>query len=202
MPGLILETSTSQSCLILAHKKEVHQTFFLEGGQKLAQQLFEILPAVLKEAGDLDYIACGVGPGSFTGIRIAATIAQSFCYAKGLPLFGFSSLMAFIPAETGPFYSAISAKSFGLHLLKGEKSKNGTSFAEQPILSSWEEAPSLLQNTLLVSPDAESIQQKLHRPCIAISPDPDHLAGFTYQKFLEGAFSLQPTLDLLYLRTP
>jgi tRNA threonylcarbamoyladenosine biosynthesis protein TsaB len=43
-------------------------------------------------AGELARIVCGAGPGSFTSLRIAASIAKGIAMATGVPLFAVSSL--------------------------------------------------------------------------------------------------------------
>jgi len=43
---------------------------------------------------DLEAVVVGAGPGSFTGVRIAAALAKGLCYARDLPLYAFSSLRA------------------------------------------------------------------------------------------------------------
>lgn len=59
----------------------------------------QLLPAVdeaLKQAnltiGDIDRIAVANGPGSYTGLRIAVTVAKSLAWAQGKELVGVSSL--------------------------------------------------------------------------------------------------------------
>jgi tRNA threonylcarbamoyladenosine biosynthesis protein TsaB len=60
-----------------------------------------LLPAVdwaLRTAGvrpgDLAGVVVGAGPGSFTGVRVAAATAKGIVHALGVPLFAFSSLLA------------------------------------------------------------------------------------------------------------
>src|SRR5918912_3862706 len=59
-----------------------------------------LLPAVdgaLRAAGvvptSLHRVVCGAGPGSFTSLRIAASIAKGIAVGCGLPLLAVSSLM-------------------------------------------------------------------------------------------------------------
>ncbi|HEX6039042.1 tRNA (adenosine(37)-N6)-threonylcarbamoyltransferase complex dimerization subunit type 1 TsaB, partial [Longimicrobium sp.] len=65
-----------------------------------------LLPAVdgaLRAAGlapaDLSAVVAGGGPGSFTGLRIAAATAKGVVRALGVPLFAYSGLMGFAAAH-------------------------------------------------------------------------------------------------------
>lgn len=61
------------------------------------------IEALLAQAGlrldELDRIAVGLGPGSFTGVRIAVAFAKSLSYGSGVPLVGVSSYDALEPGD-------------------------------------------------------------------------------------------------------
>ena len=54
----------------------------------------EILAEAEWTLQQLDGIAFGSGPGSFTGLRIACGVAQGLAYALDLPVVGISTLEA------------------------------------------------------------------------------------------------------------
>lgn len=61
---------------------------------------------------DLNRIICGEGPGSFTSLRIAASLAKGFAHSLGIPLFSVSSLLllaAGAPVNVRPVVAAINA---------------------------------------------------------------------------------------------
>ncbi|MEB2323652.1 MAG: tRNA (adenosine(37)-N6)-threonylcarbamoyltransferase complex dimerization subunit type 1 TsaB, partial [Sorangiineae bacterium] len=80
-----------------------------EGGVRLAEASHEVrsahaelmLPLIarlLAEAGwargSLDRLAVGVGPGSFTGVRVGIALAQGIALGLGVPVVGVPSLAA------------------------------------------------------------------------------------------------------------
>ena len=61
------------------------------------ERLMPAIAGMLHEAGEappsLDGIACGAGPGSFTSLRIAASIAKGMAVSLERPLYAVSSLL-------------------------------------------------------------------------------------------------------------
>lgn len=70
------------------------------------RQAHELLPRLLEligEAGlalaDCRAIAVGLGPGSFTGLRVGMSVAKGIAFSLGVPIVGIPSLQAWLAAE-------------------------------------------------------------------------------------------------------
>ncbi|WP_434756720.1 tRNA (adenosine(37)-N6)-threonylcarbamoyltransferase complex dimerization subunit type 1 TsaB [Paenibacillus amylolyticus] len=68
----------------------------------------QLLAASSTEPGQLDGIAVGIGPGSYTGIRIAVTASKTLAWAWDIPVAGVSSLQAL---AWGGWHSGLAAKA-------------------------------------------------------------------------------------------
>ena len=97
------ETSTDWCSIALWIDGEI-AALERRAGHRHTELALPMLERLLANSGTavaaLDAIAYGAGPGSFTGLRIACGIAQGLAMARGLPVFGVSTLEA-IAEESG-----------------------------------------------------------------------------------------------------
>jgi tRNA threonylcarbamoyladenosine biosynthesis protein TsaB len=145
---LALDTSMgacSAAVLCTDGKRGLHARY-AEMARGHAEALMPMVPEVMAEAGiafsDLDLIAATVGPGSFTGVRIAIAAARGMALVMRARLFGTDSLTVMARAALmrgavprGPFAVAADARRgmlyFGL----------------------YDDAASKLDGPLLIAPD-------------------------------------------------
>ena len=86
---LCIETSSAHCSLALAVEDQVFYRHE-ELQRRHNEEVLPLLDTLYQEAGVLpratDLIGFGAGPGSFTGVRIAASVAQGIAMASGCPV--------------------------------------------------------------------------------------------------------------------
>ncbi|MDZ4203151.1 MAG: tRNA (adenosine(37)-N6)-threonylcarbamoyltransferase complex dimerization subunit type 1 TsaB [Gallionella sp.] len=101
MKILALETST-EYCSVALWQDGIVTGLCERVGQKHSELLMGMLDALLVEAGirvaQVDGLAFGKGPGSFTGVRIACGVTQGLALGAGLPVIGVCTLEALAQA--------------------------------------------------------------------------------------------------------
>lgn len=94
---LIIDTATEACSVALEVNEQVFNRFEI-CPQQHSQRILPMIDEVLKEANvtlqDLDYLAFGRGPGSFTGVRIATGVLQGLALGTGHKVLGISTLAA------------------------------------------------------------------------------------------------------------
>ena len=97
MKLLAIDTSTDVMSLAVQHGDAVF-AHSAAGGARTSAELIPAILALLKEAGlvlpELDAIAFGRGPGSFTGLRTACAVAQGLAFGAGLRVLPIDTLAA------------------------------------------------------------------------------------------------------------
>jgi tRNA threonylcarbamoyladenosine biosynthesis protein TsaB len=134
---LAVDTSTSLGTIALVDGPELRAELALNVSATHNQRLLPGIHRLLTDLGwpleDLDGLAIGLGPGSFTGLRIGMSLMKGLAFATGKPLAGVPTLdalaanVAFAPwtvcpvmdARKGEVYTALyrGGEGYGLERL-------------------------------------------------------------------------------------
>jgi tRNA threonylcarbamoyladenosine biosynthesis protein TsaB len=101
MKMLAIETSSSLCSVALLNDDHVttcDKTLPLQQAHNILPMIHDLMNSVKVHLKQLDAVAFGCGPGSFTGIRIAASVAQGLGFALYIPIISVSSLAALAQA--------------------------------------------------------------------------------------------------------
>ena len=167
-------------------------------GERLsrAQTLLEDVDALLRQGGahprDLDALAVGVGPGSFTGVRIGLAAARGLGLALDLPAAGVSTLRALAAGapEAVPVIDARRQEVFAL-------------VADEPVALVPSELP-VESGAVYVGNGARRYRALLEERGGVVPPDDDERHRPRARFHAELAGELRPVDEILplYLRVP
>ncbi|MBO5900947.1 MAG: tRNA (adenosine(37)-N6)-threonylcarbamoyltransferase complex dimerization subunit type 1 TsaB [Alistipes sp.] len=108
---LSIETGTDICSVALANDGELMALRESDEGRDHAKKVALFVNELLRETGvqpsDIDAIAVGKGPGSYTGLRIGVSFAKGMCYALNIPLIAIGSLDALAEVAREDFEAGI-----------------------------------------------------------------------------------------------
>jgi tRNA threonylcarbamoyladenosine biosynthesis protein TsaB len=187
---LAFDTATSAATSALVEDGEV-----LGERVSRAQTLLEDVDALLRQAGahpsDLDLLAVGLGPGSFTGVRIGLAVARGLALSLDLAGAGVSTLDALAAGAPGALPVIDAKRSEVFALLDGE-----------PRVLAPDDLP--LGDGVCVGDGALRYRPLLEERGALVPPDDDerHLPRARFHAALAAESSPVDELEPLYLRVP
>lgn len=114
MKVLGIDTSTRTTAIGLIEDDEVLAEYNLRGLVSHSESVTDMIEEIFKKfefsLDDIDLIAVGVGPGSFTGLRIGITIAKVLAFSLDKDLIGVSSLVANGMSDYGKVAAIVDAR--------------------------------------------------------------------------------------------
>lgn len=135
---LALDTSTEACSVALLYKGEI--THFDEVAQRThTKRILPLVDEILTQSGiglkQVDGLVFGRGPGSFTGVRVGAGIAQGLAFGADLPVIPISNLAAMAQAAYRLYraervIAAIDARMNEVYFAQFEAQKERSDFGE------------------------------------------------------------------------
>ena len=161
-----------------------------------AQTLLEDVDALLRQAGahpsDLDRLAVGIGPGSFTGVRIGLAVARGLALSLDLPGSGVSTLAALAAGAPG-----------ALPVVDAKRREVFTLVGGEPRVLAPQELP--VDAGMVCVGDGATRYRALLEECGAVVPPDDderHLPRARFHAVLAREPRPVDELEPLYLRVP
>ena len=210
MISLILDAATDRGIVGIASdgrviaQKEFAAAF--TNSRLLLPIIDELVKSVGKEPSEFAYIACGIGPGSYTGIRVAVAMGKALSFTHHIPLVGFSGLKGFVPLENqeGAFAGVIDARVGGIYCIQGSVTGGVVHFETEERLISCEEFEKVLQTiSFLVTLQKKPLLERfphIQVPIIERAPSLQLLASLAHETFCTTGGAPDGKLSLLYLR--
>lgn len=184
---LVLETSTDLGVVGVCAGDGARAGGETLGGRRHGRDLIPLIKAKLGHLGlairDLELIGIGLGPGSYTGLRIGVTAAKIMAYAAGATIVGFDSLEAVAqnaPAEAREVAVIGDAQGDDLYVAEFRRVETGAPLVAQgpsrvQSIASWLDRRAAGQIVLgpalespriraLMPPDLECLGPEFHRP--------------------------------------
>ena len=91
MSILAIDTSASRTSVVVIENGKVVFNEFRDGAMSHGPALPELVQAAISNH-EITEVLVGMGPGPYTGLRVGITFAQTFAWARNIPVRGFCSL--------------------------------------------------------------------------------------------------------------
>jgi tRNA threonylcarbamoyl adenosine modification protein YeaZ len=196
MLDLAIETSTERGSIALGNDKVIVQSIDLTPGRRHSTSLYPALSRLGIPRLRLRRIIVGVGPGSFSGIRVGIAAAQGIALAQDVPIFGICSAWSVAAqhpqvARLGVFADARRREAFCTAF------RNGALERSTYLLPMDRLEDEISKFTLAVSSEAlPGIATRVFPRARDLLSFPDGFPGWVTQQPLEPIYLRDPTVAL------
>ncbi len=196
MYTLILDTSTELCIIAIAKDDLVIAQEVYPHQNRLSETLLLAIQSIIEKhcltPKNIQTIAFGKGPGSYTGTRLGAAVAKTLAFGLEVPIKTFPSPLAFLPEHDGSFAFVVPARSGQLYALTGAI-ENGSIVRENAVWVNPEDTDALINADFLLCASPEKLPGKI---CLTPMPNFGILSGWLFKK--------EPSeqVELVYLGTP
>ncbi len=207
MVALLIDTATERAIVALLDQERPLFLCELPLGLQNSLTLMPSIKQAVEGLGltlqNLSLVIAGIGPGSYTGIRVGAVVAKTLSFALNKQLVGVSTLYGLVPPEEGHFAAVIDAKIGGVYILFGEKKGSTISYLSEPQMGLPDEFADPLRSVkYLITPQALRLQKIIQTDgaWVERAPDALQMGKLAFDKQMKEQVSLDGSLDVLYLR--
>lgn len=180
MKILSIDSSGPILSLALINDEKINELSF-SSSKENSEKLLSELKNLVHESGfrfhDIDGVSFGVGPGSFTGLRVASGIAYGIAYPHNIPIVGVSSLEA-IAAKFSRSHtiSCIDARMNQLYIAAYSKVSNKYNLHGEVEVCDPDDLPSYeLYNPLIIGSGVSPYKTFLIKKYESLKPDFDEM---------------------------
>lgn len=208
---LVLDTSSPRGLFSILKNDHILLKQEVAFGVRESNELVPIIETGLNQLelslDEINTIILSKGPGSFTGLRIGASVAKALSYAKSIPILTVDSLKCFDPIEEGSFAVLLDAKAKGIYLQKALKENGAIHYEDKsPTLTLEKLEEKILNIEKLVTSNKNSFKNKLNNETFArlveMTPNPLQMLKLALKKAKTCALNAHDSLDLEYFNTP
>ena len=151
---------------------------------------------------EIELLACGVGPGSYTGIRTAAATAKGVSLSTNKPIVAVSSLLTLVPEEGGSYLIMIDGGISGAYTQRVVVSETGVE-ADAPQVAAPEELEEVLSRDVALVTDSLLWIEKRGISDVGFRVERRHssiVARYVLREASAGRMYTAHSLPLWYLR--
>ncbi len=211
MAILYLDTSSELGIVALALPTgELEERVFTagkEGGRNFLPLCQSLLESHSLRVKDLSGIVVGVGPGSYTGIRVAISVAQGFSLVHNIPIYPIPSLYFFCPEDLLSFAVLHDARRGDAYVCMGERDDQGIIHWGKPFIGSIKELSEDPKFSVKwVSPNHDQIMKWVGEDRVdsltaqSLSPSISHLGSLVQEMKLNKKYLTKLPVPQSYLR--